>query len=392
MDDEDIHDLIGVIYEAASAPERWGDIVRKIRLATHSHFGMLWLGNPNCSVEEFAANQGNFLAFEHENFSSLSDFEGFVLRRQDPSLTEPYAQLAHRVPLRRAVVGHEFVPIDEFKKTEFYHQVAAPAGNVHLLGSIMSRRNGRIDAITFYRPDKAWNYGPAELRLIDVFIPHIRRSLSLYKELQKAGLQAAVLQNSIDALTSALILLNHNGKVVFLNAAAGRLLERTRGLRVVRDRLCAARHVDTLQLERLIKEATGTNGRRPIGGAVTIQQAFGEQSLQVAAAPLPLDNEATLVSDLKAAALLIIHDPSEQSHVPQTLIRSMFGLTPAEARLLLAVSNGQSLKEYCDEHHVTHNTARTHLRTVFAKTSTSKQSDLVRLTSGLSHSVAMAEQ
>ena len=65
MDDEDIHDLIGVIYEAASAPERWGDIVRKIRLATHSHFGMLWLGNPNCSVEEFAANQGNFLAFEH---------------------------------------------------------------------------------------------------------------------------------------------------------------------------------------------------------------------------------------------------------------------------------------------------------------------------------------
>ena len=392
MDDEEVRDLIGAIYEAASAPERWGDIVRKIRLATHSHFGMLWLGNPNCSVEEFAANQGNFLAFEHENFSSLSDFEGFVLRRQDPSLTEPYAQLAHRVPLRRAVVGHEFVPIDEFKKTEFYHQVAAPAGNVHLLGSIMSRRNGRIDAITFYRPDKAWNYGPEELRLIDVFIPHIRRSLSLYKELQKAGLQAAVLQNSIDALTSALILLNHNGKVVFLNAAAERLLKQCRGLYVRRNRLCAMRHADSLQLERLTKEAIGKNGRRPVGGAVTIQQGLGEQPLQVAAAPLPLDNPGTIVSGLEAAAVLVIHNPSEQIHVPQEIICTMFGLTPAESQLLLALGNGQTLRQFSDEHRVTRNTARTHLKSVFAKTGTSKQSDLVRLLSVVTHSVTWSKR
>ena len=59
--------LSALIYEAASAPEQWGDIVRKIKIATRSHFGMLWLGKPNCSVEEFAANQGDFLAFEHEN-------------------------------------------------------------------------------------------------------------------------------------------------------------------------------------------------------------------------------------------------------------------------------------------------------------------------------------
>ena len=225
MDDKQIRDVIGAIYEAASAPERWGGIVRNIRLATHSRFGMLWFGNPNCSVEEFAANQGDFLAFEHADLS-LSDFEDFVLRSQDPSLTEPYAEIAHRVPLGRAVVGHELVPIDEFRKTEFYHQVAGPAGNVHLLGAIMARRNGRIDAITFYRPDQARNYGREEQRLMDVFIPHIRRSLNLYNKLQKADVQTALLQTSIDTLTGALILLNENGKVVFLNAAAERLLRR----------------------------------------------------------------------------------------------------------------------------------------------------------------------
>ena len=170
MDDNKIRDLIGAIYEAASAPEEWGPIVRKIKIATRSHFGMLWLGNPHCSVEEFATNHGDFLAFDHADFS-LSDFEDFVRSSQDPSLTEPYAKIAHRVPLDRAVIGDEFVPIDEFRKTEFHHLVARPAGNVHLLGAIMARRNGRINAVTFYRPDEARNYGQEEKRLLDVLIP-----------------------------------------------------------------------------------------------------------------------------------------------------------------------------------------------------------------------------
>ena len=69
----------------------------------------------------------------------------------------------------------------------------------------------------------------------------------------------------------------------------------------------------------------------------------------------------------------------------------LFGLTPMEGNLLLALGEGQTLKQYSEDHHVTYNTARTHLRSVFAKTGTSKQSDLVRLVSGLTHSLVLAE-
>ena len=214
----------------------------------------------------------------------------------------------------------------------------------------------------------------------------------MYNGLQIAGAHTALLQTSIDALNSALVLLDQNGKVVFLNIAAERLIRRCHELCVRRDRLCAGRHADTLQLERLTKRATGTSGRRRSGGAVTIKRTLGEQPLQVVAAPLPLDTRTKFTGDLAAVALLVIHDPSEKAYVPQEIIRTTFGLTPAEARLLLALSNGQSLREYSEEYHVTRNTARTHLKSLFAKTRTSKQSDLVRLLNGLTHSVALSEK
>jgi DNA-binding CsgD family transcriptional regulator len=92
---------------------------------------------------------------------------------------------------------------------------------------------------------------------------------------------------------------------------------------------------------------------------------------------------------LGPVAMLMVHDPDEQPHVPHETIATMFGLTPSEARLLLALSQGQTLTQYADESHVTQNTARTHLKSVFAKTSTSRQSDLVRLMNGISHSMAL---
>jgi DNA-binding CsgD family transcriptional regulator len=64
-------------------------------------------------------------------------------------------------------------------------------------------------------------------------------------------------------------------------------------------------------------------------------------------------------------------------------VSAIFGLTPSEARLLLGLSNGQTLKQYADDSHVTQNTVRTHLKSLFAKTKTSKQSDLIRLMRGM---------
>ncbi|WP_246093833.1 MULTISPECIES: helix-turn-helix transcriptional regulator [Mesorhizobium] len=63
----------------------------------------------------------------------------------------------------------------------------------------------------------------------------------------------------------------------------------------------------------------------------------------------------------------------------ETHIRSLFGLTLAEARLATALASGLSLKEATVSSRITVKTGRGYLERIFAKTETHQQSELVAL-------------
>ena len=152
------------------------------------------------------------------------------------------------VPLEQVMNGHELVPIDEFRRSEWFHLLGKPFGMVHTIGAIMERQKDRVNALTVYRADNAQNYGRDEQRLLSAFIPHLRRSLNLYGQLRLANAKTQVLQSSIDTLRSAIVLISETGNVVFLNAAANRLFRRCPDLAVRRGRLHAKSHADTVRL------------------------------------------------------------------------------------------------------------------------------------------------
>jgi DNA-binding CsgD family transcriptional regulator len=56
-----------------------------------------------------------------------------------------------------------------------------------------------------------------------------------------------------------------------------------------------------------------------------------------------------------------------------------YGLTQAEAKVALAASSGLSIPETANRLGLSPNTIKTHLRRIFAKTGTSRQTELARL-------------
>jgi DNA-binding CsgD family transcriptional regulator len=65
------------------------------------------------------------------------------------------------------------------------------------------------------------------------------------------------------------------------------------------------------------------------------------------------------------------------------LVRSLFDLTPAEARVARSLAGGQTLKVIAAQSGASMNTVRTHLRSVMTKTGYNRQSDVVALLNGL---------
>jgi len=64
---------------------------------------------------------------------------------------------------------------------------------------------------------------------------------------------------------------------------------------------------------------------------------------------------------------------------PADLIAALFDLTPAEARLVGALSAGVDLDQAASDCGVTKSTARSYLKQVFVKTGVTRQAELVRL-------------
>lgn len=58
-------------------------------------------------------------------------------------------------------------------------------------------------------------------------------------------------------------------------------------------------------------------------------------------------------------------------------VADLYGLTPAEARLVEALLGGETVAEYAERAGVSANTAKTQLKRVFAKTGCGRQAELV---------------
>ena len=68
------------------------------------------------------------------------------------------------------------------------------------------------------------------------------------------------------------------------------------------------------------------------------------------------------------------------------VLGAAFGLTPAETRIALAIAEGQDVSDIATNQSVSIATVRTHLKALFAKTGTSRQSALAALMAGLGRS------
>jgi DNA-binding CsgD family transcriptional regulator len=80
-----------------------------------------------------------------------------------------------------------------------------------------------------------------------------------------------------------------------------------------------------------------------------------------------------------ACYMINLRDPNHQPSQQWLLFNKQYNLTPTEARLCLAFADGLTLNDYRKKWNVATSTARSQLHSIFNKTSTHRQSDLLRL-------------
>ena len=80
-----------------------------------------------------------------------------------------------------------------------------------------------------------------------------------------------------------------------------------------------------------------------------------------------------------AQAVLLLHDPARRNPALPAQLMEVYGLSPAEAQVAVALADGQSPADIARHRAASINTVRSQLASAMAKTAVSRQADLVAL-------------
>lgn len=170
-------------------------------------------------------------------------------------------------------------------------------------------------------------------------------------------------------------------RVRYMNRSARDTLARNRGIELRNDALT----LNDKQLDQRFRElvelaaAKACQGHDQASGAMFVRAPMSREHVELVVAPVPATGSAA--ADVQV--LLYLFDTSSPRQVSFDVLTGLYGLTHTEAKLVQFMTNGMTLDEAAEELEISVNTARTHLKHIFHKTSINRQTELIhRIESG----------
>jgi DNA-binding CsgD family transcriptional regulator len=353
--------LIDQIYEAAALPELWRGLLAEISDAAGTAGAALCVPSPS-----------GFMPVCSESLDEAVDIgqrTGWLRERNVPRARALNAfQRGHDIVTEQMV----FSPW-ELDHLPFNAEFTAPLKLS--MGTAMRLVGEGLSSLIFDLP-RALGSEPlstSEADAMRALLPHMQRAgrLALHLGAARQG-------GMIDFLATfdrGAFLLDWRGRVLRMNAKAEATMGPGIGVRV--GMLTAGDGDCDAALQKLIASviARGPLHRAAPIGAVAIARP-GARPLVVHGAPL-----ARSAQDLfqQARAVLMIDDPEAQLAPQALVLRRLFGLTGAEATVATAVASGRKAEKIAQMRGVSLGTLRNQLKTIYAKTGTRHQAELVAL-------------
>ena len=261
--------------------------------------------------------------------------------------------------------GEMLAPQDRLRQSLFYNDFLRPMGQEWLLCTVLFKGHHNTLAmpetvLSFYRGPRRRAFGRGATAALQKAVPHLQRCLTLHHELLRARADRSLFESGLDQIGVGMLLLGEDGRVQFANRRAEALLRAPSGQH-------PAWFPALQQLDRQARRGHYTGQR----------MATAQGSLYAMATPNTRAVGGAPHSPGPCAVIWLIDTQRGGGSV--ALAASLFGLTPAEQRVLSLLLEDQAPKEIAHALGVGLSTVRTQLSALLQKTGARRQQDLMRL-------------
>lgn len=364
---ESLESLLDFLYLAAADPSAWPEFLGSVARIFDASIAGLIAQRPGQSRYTTAAAVGK-------------DDKSVYLYNEHYSLVDPWYLALQAGRIQEWIGrGSDLCSQGKFGGTEFYGDFWKSHTRCWYQGGIFQGEKGQSSVLTFHRSRGRGDFSDEDVRLMQDLCPHLRRALSIHRKVVDLRSSTAQAAGAVDALDVGLIAVGQDRRVRFANAQGEAVLRAGNILAARNGELVASPNLDSRTqsaLEKLVVSGFSRSLGVLAGGTIGISN--GGRNLLVTVLP---SNRYPVLTE--PVVLLMIVDPDAQPGSRHRLLASVFGLTPAEARVAMMLLEGLDPNEIAVWSRSTPGTVRFQLKMIYRKTGVNRQSQLVRLLSRL---------
>ncbi len=370
MDQQAVDDFVHTIYGAVLDAELWPAALSRIATLVDA---------PRASMmdSDFAAG-----VVYRELLYGIDRDENRVYLQQ-------FAAIDPRIPVLLGsnklawLSDHDYFD-DAFRtKDRFYREYLQPRGVGETLCLTCAREGSRMGMCTLIRDHVQGRFSAAHRQILEFATLHIDRAIKLSRRFVAIASEAILGNAVLDALHQPLAWVFSDGRLYRANRAfddalrSGHVFTNKQGVLRIADPLIHAQYLRAVRECCLIAD-DGT-GRDPNAKFILRVDQRNRMPAFVTIAPLAGVQLKSWPS--RSCALVRIDEPGREI-APEKLMEAL-GVSRAEARLIGALCSGGTLASAAEKIGISLNTAKSQLASVFSKTGTSRQSELMALVAAL---------
>ncbi|MCW8848144.1 MAG: LuxR C-terminal-related transcriptional regulator, partial [Sedimenticola sp.] len=265
-------------------------------------------------------------------------------------------------------------------KTEFFNDYVMPQGLTvqNAIRITLQESDSLHTSIALHYANDKQDHNPENaLAICRLMLPHIQTALQLHTKIGQMKSRLDHLIGVLDTISEGVILLDKSGHIIEVNATARHIIEAQDGLQISQNTLQTMLARESNALTALTHEVAKT----ALGKAITPGRSFhvlrpsGKRPIELLITPVYEQLDIQQTHDSIVA--IFIHDPEHTSKSLGDSIQQRYRLTKTETNITLYLIQGRETKEITELLDIQRETLKTHLKNIFKKTNTHRQSELI---------------
>lgn len=333
--------------------------------------------------QETGSAYGIMLIFpQDKRRPSLILTEGEPLEGTLPYIEKYYAkEILVGIPEGVVTTTSDLLSREEFRATELYREYLVRYDVGYILGVDIGTVRGVSGSFRLSRLETGEDFGPRERAICQGLVPYLRVALNLFVQRLDMEAEKEVLSLTVSDMSVGSIMVDPYGHILEANPPALAILQQQDGLFVTAGKIALHTPSQSKQLHDLIRRNAEASIDRSLPGltrAMLVDRPSGKESISLLVRPAAGSTSRQLT--IRPTALIHLVDPAQPRVTVINALIELFGLTPAEAKVALSLSNGLSIGDTARLSATSTNTVRSQVRSIFSKMGINRQSQLIRTT------------